>query len=80
MDRDVVRRRVGGRRWRTDAPVEPCSFGSVVADQAYRKMTHAQCETKSCRTFGWAGSNFGGEFDPGSGLTLAACLMHASRT
>jgi hypothetical protein len=21
-----------------------------------------------------------GEFDPGSGLTLAACLMHASRT
>ena len=24
--------------------------------------------------------NFGGEFDPGSGSTLAACLMHASRT
>ena len=23
---------------------------------------------------------FGGEFDPGSGSTLAACLMHASRT
>ncbi len=21
-----------------------------------------------------------GEFDPGSGLTLAACLIHASRT
>ena len=24
--------------------------------------------------------NTGGEFDPGSGSTLAACLMHASRT
>jgi hypothetical protein len=24
--------------------------------------------------------HFGGEFDPGSGSTLAACLMHASRT
>src|SRR5699024_8577399 len=24
--------------------------------------------------------DFGGEFDPGSGSTLAACLMHASRT
>jgi len=23
---------------------------------------------------------FGGEFDPGSGRTLAACLKHASRT
>lgn len=28
----------------------------------------------------WAGNNLGGEFDPGSGSTLAACLMHASRT
>lgn len=26
------------------------------------------------------GCKFGGEFDPGSGSTLAACLMHASRT
>jgi len=25
-------------------------------------------------------SNFFGEFDPGSGRTLAACLTHASRT
>ena len=25
------------------------------------------------------GANFDGEFDPGSGTTLAACLMHASR-
>ena len=33
----------------------------------------------------WSGGadsevRFGGEFDPGSGSTLAACLMHASRT
>ena len=27
-----------------------------------------------------AGQDFYGEFDPGSGLTLAACLTHASRT
>ena len=26
------------------------------------------------------GANFFGEFDPGSGRTLAACLTHASRT
>jgi hypothetical protein len=26
------------------------------------------------------GINFYGEFDPGSGRTLAACLTHASRT
>ena len=30
---------------------------------------------------GWMGIGCsGGEFDPGSGSTLAACLMHASRT
>jgi hypothetical protein len=27
-----------------------------------------------------SGSEFDGEFDPGSGQTLAACLRHASRT
>ena len=30
---------------------------------------------------GWCwGLNINGEFDPGSGRTLAACLTHASRT
>jgi hypothetical protein len=29
---------------------------------------------------GWVGLNIYGEFDPGSGRTLAACLTHASRT
>ena len=29
--------------------------------------------------FGWSG-DLDGEFDPGSGRTLAACLTHASRT
>ena len=28
---------------------------------------------------GWLGVVFNGEFDPGSGRTLAACLTHASR-
>jgi hypothetical protein len=33
------------------------------------------------RGWGLSGSrDIGGEFDPGSGSTLAACLMHASRT
>ena len=29
---------------------------------------------------GGVGTSFFGEFDPGSGRTLAACLTHASRT
>ena len=29
---------------------------------------------------GWSALFFYGEFDPGSGRTLAACLTHASRT
>ncbi len=32
------------------------------------------------RSFGWLIANIYGEFDPGSGRTLAACLTHASRT
>ena len=32
------------------------------------------------RETGDADRDIGGEFDPGSGSTLAACLMHASRT
>ena len=28
----------------------------------------------------WHSDNSDGEFDPGSGSTLAACLMHASHT
>ena len=28
----------------------------------------------------WVSIFFNGEFDPGSGRTLAACLTHASRT
>ena len=31
-------------------------------------------------TPGFGRKFFDGEFDPGSGRTLAACLMHASRT
>lgn len=36
--------------------------------------------TGGTRCAGPCRSDFGGEFDPGSGSTLAACLMHASRT
>ena len=33
-----------------------------------------------CRNQRFVESKFNGEFDPGSGRTLAACLTHASRT
>ena len=33
-----------------------------------------------CRNQRLVESKFNGEFDPGSGRTLAACLTHASRT
>ena len=48
-----------------------------------------ELKTWGARTGGWqhpsggaaqARKHHGGEFDPGSGSTLAACLMHASRT
>ena len=38
-----------------------------------------QSELDEARVTGFAKSLFG-EFDPGSGQTLAACLIHASRT
>src|SRR6187399_1113852 len=37
-------------------------------------------ELKSCQGSASLLVNFDGEFDPGSGRTLAACLTHASRT
>ena len=33
-----------------------------------------------CQSQRFVESKFNGEFDPGSGRTLAACLTHASRT
>ena len=36
--------------------------------------------TTETRSFALSCSNLIGEFDPGSGRTLAACLTHASRT
>ena len=37
------------------------------------------CELRSGKRPGNNSNHNGGEFDPGSGSTLAACLMHASR-
>lgn len=49
-------------------------------DEATR--AHTGCASFGTRASdqGEALAEFGGEFDPGSGSTLAACLMHASRT
>ena len=41
------------------------TLGSAMSPDASASVTHTR--------------HFGGEFDPGSGSTLAACLMHASR-
>ena len=43
-------------------------------------MIVSQSEIKFPHPFGGVGAIFFGEFDPGSGRTLAACLTHASRT
>jgi hypothetical protein len=51
-----------------------------LGDEAHRgRRTHNVKQSPSASSLAEA-SIFGGEFDPGSGLTLAACLMHASRT
>ena len=57
-------------------------IGSGIGDQSQHKSTRPGGAGGSYGIArAWAGSrNHGGEFDPGSGSTLAACLMHASRT
>ena len=40
----------------------------------------AEHKKRANQTFSINFKNFSGEFDPGSGRTLAACLTHASRT
>ena len=44
-------------------------------------MSQVRCDASSnvSTTFEPIGFSFYGEFDPGSGRTLAACLIHASR-
>src|SRR5215207_4563960 len=52
------------------------SINSTVSQNATRGHHHAVCgRLRESGVFG----AIGGEFDPGSGSTLAACLMHASR-
>ena len=46
--------------------------GACVVSSAFRSSI------QRLRAGGWL--DFDGEFDPGSGRTLAACLTHASRT
>ena len=79
LDRDAVR--PDGRPKMEDRRVGPrASFsdGAAVAADGVDEHTQMCNKVPSHRRMG--GHDFGGEFDPGSGLTLAACLMHASRT
>jgi hypothetical protein len=45
-----------------------------------QRNTFARCHRRGNLEVREWNTYFGGEFDPGSGSTLAACLMHASRT
>ena len=49
--------------------------GLIIASQFLFKRNKIFIEP-----FGLSNNKFIGEFDPGSGRTLAACLTHASRT
>jgi hypothetical protein len=61
-----------------DRTMRPCAAWTqqqqVLPDRGTRPAAHASVAG------GTLGGGTGGEFDPGSGSTLAACLMHASRT
>ena len=79
-----------GTWWGAEDGVKPMVWvggllGSSGRASGTRANTRAQDLAGPGGSYGiaraWAGSrNHGGEFDPGSGSTLAACLMHASRT
>ena len=62
--------------------VRPHLSGRALSD-ARRKGFHSDCDSDDrCTSRSVSCSNFPiiGEFDPGSGRTLAACLTHVSRT
>ena len=73
------------RRCAEDGVIERCRAGDGEAVSCSTRDDTAKQNTKRMRSpfagmLICASDTNGGEFDPGSGLTLAACLMHASRT
>jgi hypothetical protein len=48
-------------------------------DALEQRELEVKLKKKNVRTRKRLNNNFYGEFDPGSGRTLAACLIHASR-
>jgi hypothetical protein len=54
--------------------------GGAHSEDAVNERTHSVCSFRSRVCFTRLRVNIHGEFDPGSGRTLAACLTHASRT
>src|SRR5690606_35898306 len=54
--------------------MEPCTTACC-----FRRAGRLQADELSVGSFGCSSGRLHGEFDPGSGRTLAACLTHASR-
>jgi hypothetical protein len=61
----------------TARPKRPEGLGAGAGQ--YEKRRHRDTLRCRCWSLGISQSTFYGEFDPGSGRTLAACLIHASR-
>ena len=72
---------MGGRapRWRT--PLRATVGGTLTTEEWQEIRKSDERAVKPCDvSHGASRANSFGEFDPGSGLTLAACMRHASRT
>ena len=75
--------RVGELSSRSDYPLvdnDQTAKLLVVLAQSGFQTTFVGIVFLSFPFWGWGESYINGEFDPGSGRTLAACLTHASRT
>ena len=75
----------GGGAWGDGPDTEPWGFRSLGGRTGAVSSARAHTPKTVTNALSGAGGlrvtkHFGGEFDPGSGSTQAACLMHASRT
>lgn len=62
------------------SPSRPCGADGTHSEDAVNDRTYSVWSFRSRVCFTRLRVNIHGEFDPGSGRTLAACLTHASRT
>ena len=71
---------IPSRVWLADRPVGGSCFVEGFLDGLNHQIGLAGIIVRAC-PLGWVWMFlFYGEFDPGSGRTLVACLTHASRT